>query len=75
MRKMTGLLDKLASSRNNGKRSASNMINNSRPASKKNDSNSEDDGFGVGENDIEYTKKLRKLSKSGKSKSKKMSKS
>ena len=45
------------------------MNDNSRPASGRNDDNSEVDGFGVGRNGVEHAKK------SGKSKSKKTSKS
>ena len=75
MLKITRLPNKLAPNRNNNSKSASNKNDNSRPVSEKNDGNSEIDGFGVGKNGVEHAKKLGKLSKSGKSKSKKTSKS
>ena len=67
--KTTGSPDEPAPSRNDSSRSASNRNDNSRPASGRNDDNSEVDGFGVGRNGVEHAKK------SGKSKSKKTSKS
>ena len=81
MLKTTGSLDKPAPSRNNGSRSASSRNNNSRPASRKNDGDDEVHRFGVDKDDVEYAKKLEKLSKSEnlsklrKSKSEKMFKS
>ena len=81
MLKRTGLLNKLVPSRNNGSKSAFSRNDNSRPASEKNNSDSEVDGFGIGRNGMEHAKKSGKwfksgkLSKSRKSKSKKMSKS
>ena len=75
MLKTTGLLDELALSKNNGSKSASSKNNNIKPAFKKNNSNGEVNKFGVGKNGVEHTKKSRKLSKSGKSKSKKTAKS
>ena len=75
MLKMIRLSNKLATSRNNGNRSVSNRNNNSKPASRKNNSNGEVNRFGVSRNSIKYAKKLRKLFKSGKSKSKKILKS
>ena len=79
--KTTGLLDKLAFSKNNGSRSASSRNNNSRLAFRRNDNDIEVDRFGIGRNGMEHTKKSgkmsksRKLSKLGKSKGEKMSKS
>ena len=75
MLKTTGLSDKLASSRNNGSKSAFGRNNNSKPASEKNDSNGKVDEFGVDKNSVEHAKKSGKLSKLRKSKSEKMSKS
>ena len=81
MLKTTGSPDKLTPSRNNGNRSASSMTKNSKPTSRKNDSNGEVDRVDIGGNGVEHAKKLgktsksQKLSKSGKSKSEKMSKS
>ena len=75
MLKTTESLNKPASSRNNGSRSASSRNNNSRPVSRKNNGNNEVNGFGVSGNGVEYAKKSRKSFKSGKSKSKKISKS
>ena len=75
MLKMTGSLDKPVSSRNNGSRSAFSRNNNSKPASRKNNGNGKIDRFGVGGNGVEYAKKSGKLSKLGKSKSEKTSKS
>ena len=73
--KMTRSSDKPAPSKNNGSRSASNKNNNSKPAFGKNNGNNEINKFGVDRNGVEHTKKSEKLSKSGKLKSKKMSKS
>ena len=73
--KTIGLPNKPAPSRNNSSRSASGKYDNSRPAFEKNNGNGEVDGFCVGRNGVEYAKKSGKLSKSGKSKSKKTSKS
>ena len=75
MLKITESPDKLTPSNKNGSKSASNRNNNSRPASKKNNGDGKVDGFGIGGNSVKHTKKSRKLSKSGKSKSEKMSKS
>ena len=75
MLKTTGSFHKPASSKNDGSRLASDKNNNNKPASGRNDGNSEVDGFGVGRNGVAYVKKSGKLSKSGKSKSKKTSKS
>ena len=74
MLKTTRLSDKLAPSKINSSKSASNKNNNNRLVSEKNNKNNEVDGFNIGENDVEYAKKLRKLSKSGKLKSEKTSK-
>ena len=85
MLKTTESPDKPAPSRNDGSKSASSMNNDSRPASERNNGDSEVDGFCVGRNDMEHTKKLgksksekmfksQKLSKSGKSKGEKTSK-
>ena len=75
MLKMTESPDELAPSKNNGSRSTSTRNNDSRPAFRKNDDDSEVDGFGVGRNGVKHTKKSGKLSKSRKSKNKKISKS
>ena len=72
--KTTGLPDKPASSKNDSSKLASNKNNNNRLTSRKNDSNNNVNKFGVSRNGIEHTKKSEKLSKSGKSKSKKISK-
>ena len=69
MLKTSGSPNKPAPSRNNGNRSASNRNNNSRPTSGKNAGDNEVNGFSIGENGVEHAKK------SGKSKSKKTSKS
>ena len=79
MLKITRLSDKPALSRNNSNKSAFSRNNNSRPAfgraSGRNDGDGEVDRFGIGRNDIEDAKKSGILSKSGKSKSEKTSKS
>ena len=75
MLKTTESLNKLTLNKNDGSRSASSKNDNSRLASEKNNGNSKVDEFGVGKNGVEYAKKSGKLSKSGKSKSKKTSKS
>ena len=72
---MTKLFDKLTLSKNDGNRSASSRNNNSKSTFRKNDSNNEVDRFGISENGMEYAKKSGKLSKSRKSKSKKIFKS
>ena len=69
MLKTTKSSDKPASNRNNGSRSAFSRNDNSRPASRRNNGDGEVDGFGVSGDGVEHAKK------SGKSKSKKMSKS
>ena len=71
MLKTTILPNKPALSRNHSNRSASNRNNNNWSASKKNEGNNKVNRFNNGRNDIEHAKKLRKLSKSGKSKSEK----
>ena len=68
-------LDKLASSRNNGNKSAFSRNDDSKLVSEKNNGNNEVDRFGISKNDVEYTKKSEKLFKAEKSKSKKTSKS
>ena len=73
--KITRSPDKLALSKNNGSRSTSSKNNDSKLAFRKNNSNNKVNGFGIGKNSIEYTKKSGKLFKSGKSKSKKTFKS
>ena len=75
MLKTTGSFDESAPSKNNGSRSVSNRNDNSRPATRKNHNNSEINGFGFGRSNMKYAKKSGKLSKSGKLKSKKTSKS
>ena len=75
MLKTTRLPDKPTSSKNNSSKSVSSKNNNSKPVSKRNDSNGEVNGFGINRNDVKHAKKSGKLSKSGKSKSKKTSKS
>ena len=74
MLKTIGLPDKPAPSRNNGSRLASCGNDDSKSVSQRNNGNSEVDRFGVSENNMEHAKKSIKLSKLGKSKSKKMSK-
>ena len=69
MLKTTGSPNEPAPSRNDGSKSASTKNNNSKPVSRKNDGNGKDDGFGVGDDGVEYAKK------SEKSKGKKLSKS
>ena len=69
MLKTTRLSNKQAFSKNNSSRLASNRNDNSRSTFKKNNGNSEVNGFDIGGNDVEHTKKSKKLSKSGKSKS------
>ena len=75
MLKTTGSPNELAPSRNNSSRSASSRNSDNRPASERNNGNGEVNRFGIVGNSVEHTKKLGKLSKSGKSKSEKMSKS
>ena len=72
---MTRSPDKPTPSRNNDSRLATSKNDNSKPASRRNDGDGEVNGFGVSRNGIEHAKKSEKLSKSRKSKSKKMSKS
>ena len=72
---MTRLPDELAFSRNNDSRSASSSNDNNKLAFKGNDGNGEVNRFGVSKNGIEHAKKSGKLSKSRKSKSKKIFKS
>ena len=74
MLKITRLFDKPVSSKNNSSRLASSKNNNSKPLSRKNNNNNKVNGFNIGGNGVEYTKKSRKLSKSEKLKSEKMSK-
>ena len=57
MQKTSRSPKKLASSKNNGCRSASNINNNSRLASRKNNDNSEIDQFGISNYIIEHGKK------------------
>ena len=76
MLKTTGLLDRLASSRNDGSKPVSSRNDSSKPASGKNDGNGEFNEFGV--DGVEHVRKSRKLNKSsklGNSKSEKTSKS
>ena len=75
MLKTTRSPDESASSRNNSSRLASSRNNNSRLAFERNNGANEVDGFDIGRNGMEHANKLGKLSKSGKSKSEKMSKS
>ena len=75
MLKTTKLPDKPASNKNNGSRSTFNKNNNSRLVFERNNGNNKVNGFGISKNRVKHAKKLKKLSKSGKSKSKKMSKS
>ena len=72
---MTSSPNKSTSSRNNSSRSASSKNNNSKSAFRRNNSDNKVNRFGVGRNDIKYTKKSEKLSKSRKLKSKKTFKS
>ena len=75
MLKITGLPNEPAPSKNNNSRSISSRNNNNRPAFGRNNGDKKVYGYGVSENDVEYAKKSGKLSKSGKSKNKKTSKS
>ena len=75
MLKTTRSSDKLIPSRNNGNRSASSKKDDRKPVCGRNNNDGEVNGFSVGRNGIKHVKKSGKLSKSGKSKSKKMSKS
>ena len=72
MLKITRLSDKLVSNRNDGSKSAFNKNNNSKPVSKRNINDGEINRFNISRNGMEYAKKLGKLFKSRKSKSKKM---
>ena len=72
---MTRLPDKSAPSKNNSSRSAFSGNNNNKLAFRRNDGDGKVDRFGVGRNGVEFAKKSRKLSKLGKSKSEKPSKS
>ena len=69
MLKTIELPDEPAPSKNDGSKSASSKNDDSRPASKKNNGDNEVNGFGVSRNGVEHAKE------SGKSKSKKTSKS
>ena len=62
--------DALAPSRNNGSKSAFSRNNNSKPVFRKSDGNGKVNRLSIGRNGVEHTKKLRKLSKSGKKLSK-----
>ena len=62
MLKITGLLNKPASSRNKSRRSAFNKNDNSKPAFKRNNSNTEVNRFGINRNSVEHTKKSGELS-------------
>ena len=75
MLKITRLFDEPALSKNHNSRLVFSSNNNNTLAFGKNDGNDEINRFGIGKNGMMQTKKLGKLSKSGKSKSKKMSKS
>ena len=75
MLKTTGSPDEPTPSRNNSSRSAFSRNNDSKPAPGRNDGNGKVDEFSIGRNSVEHAKKLGKLSKSGKSKSEKTSKS
>ena len=69
------LPDKPAPSKNNGRKSTFSRNYNSRSISGKNNGDGEVNRFGVDKNGVEYAKKLGKLFKLGKLKSKKISKS
>ena len=73
--KTTESPNKLAPNRNDGSRSSFSKNNDNKPASGKNNGDSEVDGFGISRNYVEHAKKSRKLSKSGKSKNEKTFKS
>ena len=75
MLKTTRLFDKLAPSKNNGSKLNFRKNDNSRLIFKRNDGNNKVNGFGVNENGVKHAKKLEKLSKLGKLKSEKTSKS
>ena len=75
MLKTTRSPDKPASNKNNNSKLAFSKNNNSRPTFERNNSNNKVNKFGVNRNNVEHAKKLGKLFKSGKSKSKKMFKS
>ena len=72
---MTWSPNKPAPSKNVGSKLVFYRNDNSKLASKKNDSNNKVNRFGIDRNNIKYVKKLRKLFKLGKLKSEKMSKS
>ena len=72
---MTRLSNKLVSSRKNGSKSASNRNDNNKPNSQRNNVDGKVNGFDIGGNGMKHTKMSRKLSKSRKLKSKKISKS
>ena len=75
MLKTTESPDRPAPSKNNSSKSASSRNNNSKPISEKNNNNNEVNEFDVDGNNVKHAKKLGKLSKSRKLKSKKISKS
>ena len=75
MLKTTRLSNKLAPSKNNGSKPALNRSDNSKPVFRRNNGNGEINRYGISKNGVEHIKKSKKLFKSGKSKSKKMSKS
>ena len=74
MLKTIGSPDKPAPSKNNGSKLAFSKNKNNQPTFGRNNSNSEINKFCIGRNNVKHAKKSRKLFKSRKSKSKKMSK-
>ena len=75
MLKTIGSLDKPAPNRNDGSKLTFGKNVDGRLASEKNDGDNEVNRFNIGGNGIKHTKKSEKLSKSGKSKSEKLSNS
>ena len=75
MLKILGLLNKPVLSKNNSNKLIFNRNNDSKPAFGINDGNSKVNRFGISKNGIKHAKKLEKLFKLRKLKSKKMSKS
>ena len=75
MLKIIELLDKLAFDRNNNSKLAFSKNNNNKLISKRNNGNNKIDRYDIDRNDIKHANNLRNLSKLGKSKNKKISKS
>ena len=75
MLKSTRSPNEPALNKNNGSKSAFSRNDNSKPASRRNNGDGEVNRFSISRNSVEHAKKSRRLSKSGKSKSEKISKS